>query len=127
VSAGRGTNTQFQIFGSPFLKSKTFKFTFTPEPNVGAKYPKHRDKLCFGKNLTNIESLNSLKLNWLIEAYQSTTNKDDFFNKFFIKLAGTQKLQQQIESGLSEKEIKETWKEGLDSFRKTRVKYLLYN
>ena len=127
VSAGRGTNTQFQVFGSPFLKNETFKFTFIPESNEGAKYPKHQDKLCFGKNLTTIEPLNSLKLNWLIEAYQSTSNKNDFFNKFFIKLAGTQKLQQQIVSGFSEKEIKETWKEGLDSFRKTRVKYLLYN
>jgi uncharacterized protein YbbC (DUF1343 family) len=42
-------------------------------------------------------------------------------------LAGTNKLQQQIEKGLSELEIKATWKEDLDIFKKIRANYLIYN
>ena len=51
VSAGRGTDMQFQIFGSPY--SKRSEFSFTPQPNEGSKYPKHRGKLCYGNNLPN--------------------------------------------------------------------------
>ncbi|MFI1743614.1 exo-beta-N-acetylmuramidase NamZ family protein [Thalassobellus sediminis] len=126
VSAGRGTKFPFQIFGSPFLNAELYDFEFTPQPNFGSKYPKHQDKLCFGKNLILTENLNTLNLGWLIEAYNNSKNKDDFFNAFFTKLAGTKKLQQQIETGLGETEIKATWQEGLKIFRKTRAKYLIY-
>ena len=126
VSAGRGTETQFQIFGSPFLNKVQFSFQFTPQPNHGAKHPKYENKLCYGENLTKAENQNALNLNWLIKAYNSTENKTEFFNSFFTKLAGTKKLQQQIESGLSANQIKATWKTDLDAFAKTRSKYLMY-
>ena len=126
VSAGRGTKFPFQIFGSPFLNPKLYDFKFTPEPNFGSKHPKHQDKLCYGKNLILSKSLKYLNLKWLIEAYNNTENKSEFFNAFFTKLAGTKKLQQQIEAGLNEEGIKATWKTGLENFKKTRSKYLLY-
>jgi uncharacterized protein YbbC (DUF1343 family) len=126
VSAGRGTKFQFQIFGSPFLNPELYDFEFTPQPNFGSKYPKHQDKLCYVKNLILTKNLNNLNIKWLIEAYNNTENKADFFNAFFTKLAGTKKLQQQIEADLSESEIKATWKEGLESFKKIRAKYLIY-
>ncbi|MGZ0014888.1 exo-beta-N-acetylmuramidase NamZ family protein [Yeosuana sp. AK3] len=127
VSAGRGTDKQFQIFGSPFLNETTFKFTFTPQPNEGAKNPKYENVLCYGTHLTQTEKLNTLNLKWLIHAYNNTKNKSEFFNAFFLKLAGTKRLQQQIEAGISETDIKATWKIGLDAFKKTRAKYLIYN
>ncbi|WP_027138683.1 exo-beta-N-acetylmuramidase NamZ family protein [Gaetbulibacter saemankumensis] len=127
VSAGRGTDSQFQIFGSPYLDKTIFNFEFTPQSNAGAKYPKHENKMCFGKNLKEINSLNELNLNWLIEAYKNTEKQEAFFNSFFIKLAGTKELQNQIESGLSEAKIKSSWQEGLIKFKKTREKYLIYN
>jgi uncharacterized protein YbbC (DUF1343 family) len=37
VSVGRGTDKQFQIYGSPFLPN--IDFCFTPAPNIGAKDP----------------------------------------------------------------------------------------
>ncbi len=126
VSAGRGTETQFQIFGSPFLNKDNFSFEFTPQPNYGSKYPKHQNKLCYGKDLTQIETINNLNLKWLIEAFQNTSNQSDFFNSFFTKLAGTKQLQKQIELGLTEKEIQATWKNGLENFKKIRTQYLIY-
>ena len=126
VSVGRGTNTQFQVLGSPFLNKVKYTYTFTPQPNEGAKYPLHQGKLCYGMNLTNAKTLNGLDLSYLINAYQSTQNKSEFFNAFFTKLAGSKKLQQQIETGISETDIKASWQQGLATFRVTRAKYVLY-
>jgi len=123
VSAGRGTEMQFQVYGSPFLSKK--EFSFTPQANEGAKYPKYKNRICFGEDLRISENLYKLDLSYLIKAYQQNASAA-FFNKFFTKLAGTEKLQQQIEQGLSEKEIKKSWKKGLETFEKVRDKYLLY-
>lgn len=125
VSVGRGTEKQFQIYGSPFLKNMAF--TFTPKPNNGAKDPMHNGKLCYGEDLSQHAFIDGLSLKWLINAYQHTTDKAKFFNNFFIKLAGTQKLQQQIEKGLSEEDIKKTWQADLNDFKNIRKKYLLYS
>ena len=124
VSVGRGTDKPFQHFGSPFLKF--YSYAFQPKSGPGSKYPKHENKTCVGKNLENYPYLSSINLNWLIESYNQTNNKEDFFNSFFDKLAGTDKLRTQIISGLNEKEIRSSWKTGLKEFKKTRKKYLLY-
>ncbi|UPQ79817.1 DUF1343 domain-containing protein [Flavobacterium azooxidireducens] len=124
VSVGRGTEKQFQIYGSPFL-AKT-DFSFTPKPNLGAKDPMHNGKLCYGENLSTVQKVNRLELKWLIKAYNSTADKKTFFNSFFVKLAGTKKLQEQIEEGVSEIEIRKSWEKGLEEFMKVRGKYLIY-
>ncbi|HKJ49598.1 MAG TPA: DUF1343 domain-containing protein [Christiangramia sp.] len=126
VNAGRGTKNQFQVFGSPFLNKEHYNYTYTPEPMDGAKYPKHSGKKCYGKNLKDTAKLDSLNLEWLIEAYNNNENRNEFFNSFFTKLAGTKKLQQQIESGISAQEIKDSWKNGLVEFRNLRDQYLIY-
>jgi uncharacterized protein YbbC (DUF1343 family) len=123
VSAGRGTEMQFQIYGSPFLTKNIF--SFTPQTNEGAKYPKYKNKICFGEDLRTSENFNALDLSFLIKAYKQNSSKE-FFNKFFTKLAGTEKLQQQIEQGVSQKEIQKSWKKGLDTFKEVRSKYLIY-
>ena len=123
VSAGRGTEMQFQIYGSPFLTEKIF--SFTPQTNEGAKYPKYKNKICFGEDLRTTKNLHKLDLSFLIKAYKQNSSKQ-FFNKFFTKLAGTEKLQRQIEQGVSEKEIQKSWKKGLETFKKVRKKYLIY-
>ena len=126
VSCGRGTEIQFQIYGSPFLDKKYNTFEFTPKPNFGAKYPKHNGEICYGKDLRNIKKLSQLNLEWLIEAYVSTKDKTTFFNPFFKKLAGTKKLQDQIEKGYTYREIRKNWMLDLKDFEKIRAKYLIY-
>src|SRR5690606_39134026 len=124
VSSGRGTDKQFQIFGSPFLKNMDFKFI--PKPNLGAKDPMHNGKECSGRDLSQAEDVNKLELKWLIEAYNNTDDKNKFFNNFFVKLAGTKKLQQQIEQGLPEVEIRNSWDKDIREFKEIRKKYLIY-
>ena len=127
INAGRGTEFQFQRYGAPFLNSETMTFTYTPHANFGAKYPKHKGELCYGEDLINATVKDEMTLKWIIKAYENSKDKSLFFlTKGFTKHAGTNKLQQQIEAGLSEEDIKETWKAGLENFKKTREKYLIY-
>ena len=127
VSCGRGTEMQFQIFGSPFLPNDSYKFTFTPQPNFGSKIPKNMNQECFGLDLSKTENLNGLNFSWLLEAYNSTNQKEKFFReKSFNLLAGTDKLKTQIEQGLTFKQIKATWQKDLIAFKKIREMYLIY-
>lgn len=124
VSVGRGTEKQFQIYGSPYLPKSDF--SFTPKPNLGAQNPVYNGALCYGEDLSTYSGLNQLELKWIIKAYQTTKDKSKFFNPFFTKLAGTKKLQQQIEAGTSEDKIRESWEKGLIEFQEMRKKYLIY-
>lgn len=124
VSLGRGTNQQFQIYGSPYLTAN--HFSFTPMPNEGAKDPLYNGIVCCGEDLSQIPKINKIELKWLIKSYRETEEPARFFNSYFTKLAGTKKLQQQIESGMTEEEIRLTWKTGLEKFKAMRKKYLIY-
>lgn len=124
VSVGRGTETQFQIYGSPFLPKSGFNFT--PIPNFGAKEPVYKNQICYGEDLTTTAKVKQLELKWLIKSYQNTSDKSKFFNPFFTKLAGTKKLQQQIEDGITETEIRKSWQKGIADFKEMRKKYLIY-
>ena len=124
VSVGRGTGKPFQQFGSPYLK--TYDYSFVPTSGPGSKFPKHENKVCKGENLENYPNLNHINLGWLISSFNQTENKEVFFNNFFDKLAGNDKLRNQIEIGLDEDEIKESWKNELENFKKIRLKYLVY-
>ncbi len=125
INAGRGTEFQFQRYGAPFFSK--VDFSYTPKANEGAKYPKHKEKSCYGVDLRNTKYLSKIDLSFLIDAYQKTPKNEKFFGKTFTIHAGTKKLQEQIELGLSAKEIEKTWTEGLEEFQKIRKRYLLYD
>jgi len=124
ISIGRGTVYPFQHFGAPYLESD---YSFTPKSGAGSKYPKHENEECFGTDLRFQEDyLTAINLNWLVEAYNQCPEKDKFFNNFFDKLAGTDKLRKQIIAEKTQKEIKESWQEGLEEFKEIRGKHLIY-
>ena len=124
ISIGRGTDYPFQHFGSPYLESS---YSFTPKSGEGSKYPKHENKECFGTDLRFQDNyLTEINLHWLIETYNNCPDKEKFFNNFFEKLAGTDQLRLQIIEGKTQKEIKESWEEGIGNFKEIRGKYLIY-
>lgn len=130
VNAGRGTDKQFQVFGSPFLNSKIYNYSYTPQPNEGSKYPKHQGQRCYGmdlsQNIDNSTRVEQINLTFLIDAYHHTQKKEDFFNDFFTKLAGTNKLKKQIEKGMTAVEISKTWQTGLKAYDQMRKPYEIY-
>lgn len=125
VSVGRGTNKQFQIYGSPNLARTAF--SFIPEPNEGAKDPLQNGKKCYGEDLSQTPPIEGINLEWILNAYRTSSKKDEFFNSFFLNLAGNKNLQNQIKQGLSEKQIKNTWITDIEDFKNIRKKYLLYS
>jgi len=127
ISAGRGTNKQFQLFGAPTLPQEIYTYGFTPQANQGATYPKFKAQECFGLDLSTTKKLNEINLNWLIDTYSVSQNKEEFFNPFFSKLSGTSLLQEQIQQGLNQQQIKATWQQGLKTYNAMRQNYLLYN
>ena len=123
VSVGRGTTIQFQIYGHPDFKGD---FSFTPQPNFGSQYPKLKGVLSYGEDLRNYETSNMIELKWLKNSFTQINDKNNFFRSDFDKLSGTSNLKKQIIEGMSESEIRDSWKEGLEKFKKIRKKYLLY-
>ena len=133
VSMGRGTEKQFQIFGSPLLPYDKFTFTFTPQPNEGAKKPQFEGVLCYGKDLSvlpikNLQQKKSVDLSYIAEAYAAYAGKDSFFMKsnFFEKLAGIKSLREEIKNGEKLENIRAKWQSGIRGFKIVRKKYLLY-
>lgn len=139
LSEGRGTPKPFQVFGHPDLPRDLY--SFTPNPNEGAKNSKHYGKVCYGWDLSGTSDEvfarvnNRIQLKWIKEAYKQFPDKEKFFllpksgkmeESFFNKLAGNNELWQQIRDDKSEEEIRASWEPGLSNFKEIRKKYLLY-
>lgn len=125
ISVGRGTPTPFQVIGHPDLKDMPYQFTPTDIKGM-ATNPPHKDKICYGLDLRTVPVKAALDLGYLLKMYKAFPEKDKFFNGYFEKLAGTKSLREQIQQGMTEEQIKKSWEEGLQQFRKKRSKYLLY-
>jgi uncharacterized protein YbbC (DUF1343 family) len=129
VSVGRGTDLPFQVFGYPGNPKGTY--TYTPVITRGNRSPLYLNKPCVGYNLSNYNvgyylNKRSLFLSYIIDTYQATLDKTKFFNSFFEKLAGTDKLRKAIEAGKTEAEIRLSWQDDLKKYKAIRKKYLLY-
>ena len=129
VSVGRGTDFPFQVYGAPNLENQKFNFTPVSKPGY-SKYPKHENKKCNGADL-RLERMDSLEgINWsyLIDAYESSNTKEDYFlkNNFINLLAGTDSLSLWISKGYQMNQIKEAYQIQVDEFMLKRTKYLIY-
>ena len=105
VSVGRGTKTPFQVYILPQLSDTVYLVEYA-----------HRYRF-------NEQKLN---LSWIIDARNRLKDDEKFFNNYFIKLVGVGDLQQKIDSGMSEDEIRSSWQAGIENYLKIREKYLIY-
>ncbi|GAA5039611.1 hypothetical protein GCM10011506_39050 [Marivirga lumbricoides] len=125
ISVGRGTESPFQQIGHPDLKE--YKHSFTPVSMPGSSvHPPFENKKCYGIIFKEKDVEGGFSLKYLIEFYNEFEEKKAFFNNFFVKLAGTKELQQQIEAGFNEEDIRMGWKADLESYHKMRESYLIY-
>ena len=104
ISVGRGTDYPFQVIGHPdFLVGS---FDFVPRDIPGkAMDPPYEGIRCYGHSLVgyaeNIQdTVRKLNLFYLLEMYKVFSQRKDFFNPFFDKLAGSDKLRNQILAGI---------------------------
>lgn len=102
-------------------------FQFTPVSIEGmSKNPPHENKICYGIDLRQVPVKRQIDLSYLIRMYQAFPDKEKFFISYFEKLAGTSTLRNQIEQGLDEGKIRESWQDELNRYKEIRKKYLLY-
>ena len=130
VSLGRGTKKPFECLGKPGNSIGDYNFTPMNLPGIAEK-PPFQDTLCRGFLLSEYAKnfmFYDMKINlyWLKELYKVEKEKSTFFNSFFDKVAGNSILRKQIAEGKSEEDIRQSWQEGLQTYKPIRKKYLLY-
>ncbi len=142
MSMGRGTDKPFECFGAPWLNSGNYLFKPSNIPGK-AMNPPYLNQDCRGFLLTEfaadyLVNFHHIYIEWLVflnQEYQGylkqlpeseRLKQPRFFNSFFKKLSGTELLQKQIEEGMSPEEIRKSWSEGIQNFKKQRQPYLIY-
>ena len=124
VSIGRGTDYPFQVIGHPHFKEKNF--SFFPKSLSEESRPKFEGEQVFGVDLRMNEAKRELNIKYLIDFYNNLKDENEFFGKYFYRIAGNKNLETQIKKGLSEKEIRISWEKDINEYKKMRKKYLLY-
>lgn len=133
VSLGRGTDAPFEVYGHPSIVADSLHaFVFTPESRPGAKRPPRMGEECRGRDLRSIPEeeiiAGGINLEYLVDAYRSVSPKvrEAFFTSFFEKLMGRADIRGMIERGMTPAEIKASWADDVERFRRQRKPYLLY-
>ena len=129
MSVGRGTDKPFQALGHP--NAGFGQLVFTPRVKVGEdSNPRYKGKPCYGIDyLEKGLPKGQISLTPLIDLYRKAESLGlQLINQrqLFDLLAGTKTLRSQLASGLSEAEIRASWKDDLEAYRRLRAKYLLY-
>lgn len=146
VSEGRGTEKPFEYIGATWidankviselkkvnLHSVSFEpVEFTPEwYKFNARPPKYYNEKCSGIyiHVTDRNTFESVKagiaLLWAIKKIHP--DKFEWRKSTIDRLAGTTNIRLLIDKGKTPEEIFNSWKEGLDHFKKIREHCLLY-
>ncbi|REJ78482.1 MAG: DUF1343 domain-containing protein [Acidobacteria bacterium] len=148
ISEGRGTTRPFEQVGAPYIDSEklaaemnrmnlegvyfrptVFLPTFQKHSGspCGGVFLHVTDRRAFRPVLTGIAILSKIlemysgKFAWKEPPYEYEYDRNPF-----DVIAGTTRLRQMIESGISAVDIAETWKEDESDFKRLRENYLLY-
>lgn len=127
-SIGRGTYFPFQVIGFPDMKYGNFQFTPVSLPGFDTN-PLQKDKTCYGVDLRELPFEGGFTLRFFLDFYEKAGNGQAFFfsrPQWFDQLTGSKEMRLQIIKGLPEKEIRASWQDDLNAYKKIREKYLLY-
>jgi uncharacterized protein YbbC (DUF1343 family) len=127
VSIGRGTDFPFQVIGHNEISLGSFGFMPVSTPGAATK-PKLMNKHLVGQDLRQ-NHVKGIDLTFIIKWHQVfKVNNREFFTRasFMDKLSVTDKLRKAIVEGKTQKEIKQSWQQGLLKFKQLRKPYLLY-
>lgn len=138
VSVGRGTDSPFEIFGAPWIDGKQLAdylngrgiqgvrfvpITFTPA--AGAKYGGQK---LGGVNIVLLQRdfFDAPEMGIELASALHTLYPNQFDMKQMHLLVGSQKIVDEIASGMDPRRIAEEWQEPLKAFEAVRKKYLIY-
>jgi len=145
VSEGRGTEKPFEYIGAPWcngnelaaelnsygLQGVMFEsISFTPLEKISSYPPKFFGKKCTGVyiNVTDKNKFEAVKTGVAVLVSLKKLFPQFEFRKdnYIDKLAGTDKLRQNITNGVDYNTIIKSWREDLEQFNNLRSQYLIY-
>ncbi len=148
LSEGRGTTRPFEIIGAPFIKPralieelKNFRLpgvVFRPlhfQPTFhkfagllcGGIQIHVTDRRLFKPVITAVAIINSVRRLYADDFAWKEPPYEYVYDKLpFDVIAGSARLREQIEAGLTPSDIEAGWGEDLEIFREQRKRYLLY-
>ncbi|HEX8175250.1 MAG TPA: exo-beta-N-acetylmuramidase NamZ domain-containing protein [Pyrinomonadaceae bacterium] len=149
MSEGRGTTRPFELIGAPYIEAARYAEVLNELELPGVyfracgfqpTFQKHANKPCGGVQIHVLDrddfepvmtgvatvlvahELYPEHLRWKEPPYEYVFDKNPF-----DVIAGTSKLRAAIERGDSLENIVASWQEGLDEFKNTRARFLLYS
>jgi uncharacterized protein YbbC (DUF1343 family) len=130
ISLGRGTDFPFQVIGHPDYVAGSYDFIPRDIPGKAID-PPHEGEICYGHSFIGyVDTVSGadrkLNLFYLLTMYKFFSQRNDFFNSYFDKLAGSDNFRKQIIAGMTEDEIRQSWDKDILKFKILRKKYLLY-
>lgn len=127
ISVGRGTPYPFQMAGFPGMPAYDLKLTPQDIPHVASDPPYEGKETMFRKAKEGAD-LAFLDITWLQDIYNAYPDKNTFFTSpnFFDKLAGTDKVRKQLQSGGRLSDLKDQWDKDIQTYKARRKLYLLY-
>ncbi len=137
VNVGRGTETPFELFGAPWIKSVVLaaylnrRFVpgvrFVPTRYTPTAGP-HKSVACEGIALiiTDRQSLNSMLMGLEIAAALWKMYPENFQVDKIMTLLGNRAALERLKKGDAPTRILDESADEIDAFRKLRAKYLLY-
>jgi uncharacterized protein YbbC (DUF1343 family) len=138
VSVGRGTDTPFEVFGAPWIKSKELSdylnardiqgVRFVPMTFTPAKGAKFGEQQLGGVNIVLLQRdfFDAPQLGIEIASALHALYPNEFDMKRMRLLVGSQKIVDDIASGTDPRRIWQDWQDPLKAFIAVRKKYLIY-
>jgi uncharacterized protein YbbC (DUF1343 family) len=137
VSVGRGTDTPFELLGSPWIDARQLADYLNRRQIAGSRFvPVHftpasgpyASQLCRGVNLlvTSRNQLDSPALGVELAAALYRLYPKDFKIERVNDILGNKAVLDAIVQGGDPRRIAEDWREPLEAFQQLRLKYLLY-
>lgn len=124
-SVGRGTDWPFEVVLGPYKEFGSDSMKIVAKP--GARFSPGYGQVWYGKNLQKeTPPVAGFSFKYIVEFYQKSPAKQEFFVPFFDKLTGDKQAKEFIQSGKSADWIDNHYKDRLKPFLKLRSKYLLY-
>jgi uncharacterized protein YbbC (DUF1343 family) len=137
VSVGRGTDTPFEVVGSPWINGRQLAeylnarnisgvrfvpMDFTPSDSI------YKGQKCGGMNLVVIErnAFDAPELGIELAAALHKLYPDQFRLEKMTDILVSQSVYDAIQKGEDPRNIAEDWREPLNKFLEVRKKYLLY-
>ena len=137
VSVGRGTAHPFELLGAPWIKAQDLTGFLNGRAIAGVSFAPadftpssdaYKGQRCHGVRitLTDRTRLDAAEFGMELVAALYRLYPDQFRIDATASMVGSAGLVDAIKAGADPRDLLTTWQAGLDAFRATRAKYLLY-